>query len=176
MIDKCESHKEIELGSFSPQLWVGRPGWVWDKIPVLLETGTLGPSLLRTQMLTAEKMHLPTVLHRWSKLPVQTELLRKRGGTHWQAPWKIKFLYKLCVCACVLSCVAIPWTMVLQVPLSIGFPRQEYWSGLSFPFPGSLPDPGIEPVSPAWQADSLPVGYLENPCICLELIKTASSF
>ena len=38
----------------------------------------------------------------------------------------------------------------------MGFPRQEYWSGLSFPSPGDLPDPGIEPGSPALQADSLP--------------------
>ena len=43
-----------------------------------------------------------------------------------------------------------------QVPLSKEFSRQEYWSGLSFPSPGDLPDPGIEPRSPALQADSLP--------------------
>ena len=41
-------------------------------------------------------------------------------------------------------------------PLSLGFPRQEYWSGLPFPSPGDLPDPGIEPGSLALQADSLP--------------------
>ena len=49
-----------------------------------------------------------------------------------------------------------PWTAASQVPLSMGFSRQEYWSGLSFPSPGDLPDPGIEPESPALQADSLP--------------------
>ena len=45
-----------------------------------------------------------------------------------------------------------PWTIDHQAPLSMGFPRQEYWSGLPFPVPGDLPDPGIEPmplVSPA---------------------------
>ena len=42
-----------------------------------------------------------------------------------------------------------------QAPLSMGFSRQEYWSGLPFPFPGDLPDPGIEPGSPALQADAL---------------------
>ena len=42
-----------------------------------------------------------------------------------------------------------PWTVAGQAPLSIGFPRQEYWSGLPFPSPGDLPDPGIEPMSPA---------------------------
>ena len=42
-----------------------------------------------------------------------------------------------------------PWTVAHQAPLSSGFPRQEYWSGLPFPFPGDLPDLGIEPVFPA---------------------------
>ena len=42
-----------------------------------------------------------------------------------------------------------PWTVTHQVPLSMGLPRQEYWSGLPFPPPGDLPDPGIKPVSPA---------------------------
>ena len=41
-----------------------------------------------------------------------------------------------------------PWTVALQVPLSKGFPRQEYWSGLPLPSSGDLPDPGIEPESP----------------------------
>ena len=42
---------------------------------------------------------------------------------------------------------AAPWTIIHQAPLSMGFPRPEYWSGLPFPSPGDLPDPGIEPVS-----------------------------
>ena len=44
---------------------------------------------------------------------------------------------------------ATPWTVALQAPLSVGFLRQEYWSGLPFPSPEDLPYPGIEPVSPA---------------------------
>ena len=51
--------------------------------------------------------------------------------------------------------VATPWTVAHQAPLSTGFSRQEYWSGLPFPSPGDLPDSGIEPRSPALQADSL---------------------
>ena len=43
---------------------------------------------------------------------------------------------------------ATPWTIVCQAPLSVEFSRQEYWSGLLFPTPGDLPDPGIEPMSP----------------------------
>ena len=41
------------------------------------------------------------------------------------------------------------WTIAHQTPLSMGFPRQEYWSGFPFPSPGNLPDPGMEPTSPA---------------------------
>ena len=51
-----------------------------------------------------------------------------------------------------LSCVRLfvtLWTVAHQVPLSMGFSRQEYWSGLPFPSPGGLPDPGSEPRSPA---------------------------
>ena len=50
---------------------------------------------------------------------------------------------------------ATPWTVAYQAPPSIGFSRQEYWSGLPFPSPGDLPDPGIKPRSPTFQADAL---------------------
>ena len=49
-----------------------------------------------------------------------------------------------------------PWTVAYQAPPSMGFFRQEHWSGLSFPSPGDLPNPGIEPRSPTLQVDSLP--------------------
>ena len=50
-----------------------------------------------------------------------------------------------------------------QAPLFMGFSRQEYWSGLPFPSPGDLPDPGMEPGSPALQADSLPAEFRGKP-------------
>jgi len=50
----------------------------------------------------------------------------------------------------------IPWTVALHAPLSMGFPRQEYWNELPFPSPGDLPNSGIEPGSSSLQADSLP--------------------
>ena len=56
-----------------------------------------------------------------------------------------------------------PWTVAHQAPLSKGFPRQEYWSELPFPSPGDLPNPGIEPRSPALQADSLPTELPGKP-------------
>ena len=56
------------------------------------------------------------------------------------------------------SCLSLetPWTVVCQAPLSLGFSRQEYWSGLPCPSPGDLPDPEIKPGSPELKADSLP--------------------
>ena len=65
---------------------------------------------------------------------------------------------------------AIPWTVTYQVPPSMEFSRQEYWSELPFPSPGDLPNPGIEPGSPTLQADILPSEppgkpYLYTMCI-----------
>ena len=51
---------------------------------------------------------------------------------------------------------ATPWSVAYQAPLTMGFSRQEYWSGLPFPSPGDLPNPGIEPGSPTLQVDGLP--------------------
>ena len=51
---------------------------------------------------------------------------------------------------------ATPWTVAYQAPPSMGFSRQECWSGLPLPSPGDPPDPGIEPGSPTLQADALP--------------------
>ena len=59
-----------------------------------------------------------------------------------------------------------PWTVARQAPLSMGFPRQEYWSGLLCPLPGDLPNPGIKPVSlasPALYTGSLPTEPPEKP-------------
>ena len=54
--------------------------------------------------------------------------------------------------------LATPWSIACQAPLSMGFLRREYWSGLPFPSPGDLPDLGIEPGSPALQADTCTAG------------------
>ena len=68
----------------------------------------------------------------------------------------------LYICACILSgfnsvqLFVILWTVACQAPRFMGFSRQEYCSRLPFPSPGYLPNPGIEPKSPALQSDSLP--------------------
>ena len=69
----------------------------------------------------------------------------------WLTPWN-RWCWSL---SCVLLS-AIPWTVAHQDPVSMGFSKQEYWSESPFPFPTDLPDPGIDPESPALQADSLP--------------------
>ena len=75
----------------------------------------------------------------------------------------------------LFSCSVMPdsfttlWTVARQASLSTGFPRQDYWSGLPFPFPGDLPNSEIEPKSPAWKADSLLLshqGSKEFACQC----------
>ena len=57
-----------------------------------------------------------------------------------------------------------PWTVAYQAPLSMGFSRQEYWSGMPFPSPGDLPDPGIEPRSPSLEADALTSELCSSAC------------
>ena len=72
-----------------------------------------------------------------------------------------------------LDSFATLWTVARQVPLSLGFSKQEYWSGVPFRPPGDLPNPGIEPTSLCllhWQADSLPLHHLRefiNSCLNL---------
>ena len=79
----------------------------------------------------------------------------------------------VCMCVCVYLCVCVcvcysvchvqlfvtSWTVAHQIPLSIEFSRQKYWSGLPFPSPGDLPNQRIKPTSPALQADS----FLSEP-------------
>ena len=72
----------------------------------------------------------------------------------------------------VKSCLtlAIPCTVAHQAPLSMGFPRQEYWNGLPFPSPDDLPNLGIEPGSPTWQADALSSEPPGRTLICHTMI------
>ena len=88
---------------------------------------------------------------------------------HWLMS-KIKSLTY--ICACTLSRFShvqlfeTPWTIARQAPLTMGFSRQEYWSGLPSPPPGDLPHVGIKPTSPAspaLQADSLPLSHQRSP-------------
>ena len=82
-----------------------------------------------------------------------------------------------CMCVCVCACAelfshvrlsATPWSITRQAPLSVEFSKQEYWSGLPFPIPGDLPDPGIERLLLHLlnlQEESLPLSHRGNSCI-----------
>ena len=88
-------------------------------------------------------------------------MLRDRGTA---CAWAALSRVRLC---------ATPGTVTRQVPLSMGFPRQEHWSGLPLPSPGDLPDPGIEPVSPDWQEEPLLLIHLGSPQTMTLLFKDA---
>ena len=78
------------------------------------------------------------------------------SGVPLPSPFMAEYYSYLCVLVVQLCpTLSTLWTVAHQAPLSMGFVWQEYWSGLPFPPPGSLPDPGIEPGSPAFQADTL---------------------
>ena len=76
-------------------------------------------------------------------------LQSEKGKVLLEAMVKVKLLSRV-------RLFATPWTVAHQSPQSMEFFRQEYWSGLPFPSPEDLPNPGIEPGSPALQADALP--------------------
>ena len=100
---------------------------------------------------TLENSHTPTI---WpmSSTAASYSLKEKK-----QCPYIAIHDIQLCVCAQSLSRVQLfgtPWAAARQAPLSMGFSRQEYWSGLPCPPPGDLPNPGIEPRSPALQVEA----------------------
>ena len=101
----------------------------------------------------------------WVQSLGREDLLEEGMATYsstltWRIPWTEEpgRLWSMKVKAKSLSCVqlfATPWTVAYQAPPSVGFSRHEYWSGVPFPSPEDLPDLGIEPTSPALQADAL---------------------
>ena len=96
-----------------------------------------------------------------------TPLLMAGGFFTTSTSWEAQTL--VCMHTCLLSCYShvwlfvTQWSIALQAPLSMRFSRQEYWSGLPCPSPGDLPHPGIEPISPALQVDSLLLSHRGSP-------------
>ena len=110
----------------------------------LISSGGTGVAQSRTQL-----KRLSSSSSRWYDAPVH--------GPHFTL-----LLFKECVCAQSLSRVrlcATLWTVARQTPLTMGFSRQEYWSGLLFPTPGDLPDQGSNPRLLQWQAYSSPLSH-----------------
>ena len=120
--------------------------------------------------------HLSLKYLQWSSLHSLKDLGKDKTkwGLKLSSP-KTKFLWCVCVCVCVLLShvrfFVTPWSIAHQAPLSMGFSREKYWNGLPFPSPGDLPDPGIEPRSPALKADSFPSEPPGNPILCWVLPK-----
>ena len=107
---------------------------------------------------------LPGESHGWRSLVGYSPRGRKVGHD-WAT--SLSFPYTICVCMYVQLCLTLWDPMDCSLPdSSVGSPRQEYWSGLSFPSPGDLSNPGIKPSLLHllhWQADSLPVCHLGSP-------------
>ena len=78
---------------------------------------------------------MPQATHGLAENQAGRQLLSTSAGMHC---WHVQLFFD-------------PWIIACQSPLSMGFPRQDYWSGSPFPSPGDLPNPGIEPESPAWE-------------------------
>ena len=100
-------------------------------------------------------------MSQWKNHELQLSESIPREGWTQEDIWTVCFLENLVDKSCLT--LAIPWTVAHQAPLSMGFSRQEHWSGLPFPSPGDLPNPGVEPGSPALQADSLPTEIWGEP-------------
>ena len=134
----------------------------------LLETHLERPTMPLPRDIKATVNRPPDNLGLISKAPLEHGnfmVIRKRH-TFCLLETYHNILLLLCPCSSCVRLFVTPGAVACQVPLSTGFPRQEYWSGLPFPSLGNLPDPGIEPVSLASLAlhkDSLPLGHL---CFC----------
>ena len=141
----------------------------WHPTPVLLSGKSHGRRSLvgcspwdRKESDMTERLHFHVSLScigEGNGNPLQCSCLEnpRDGGACWAAESQTR-LKRLgggssqLLCVCVLSHVqlfATPWTEPRQTPLFMGFPRQEYWSGLPFPSTGDLPEPGIEPKFPS---------------------------
>ena len=121
----------------------------WEK--TIREGTSFNTQCLRfTDSPSSRKLSLTPLQLHW--VPLQSNL-----GTEYSVSSSV------CESRSVVSDSATPCTVARQAPLSMGLSRQEYWSGLPFPPPGDLPNPGIKLNSPILQADSLPLSHLRSP-------------
>ena len=122
----------------------------------------LAQDKLPMQMFTHAHTHVQIQIYKTSKeMEIKTE-----EGFNWSfinliVKSKRKVKVKL---LSYVQLFATPWTVAHQASPSMGFSRQEYWSGLPFALPGDLPHPGIEPRSPALPVDALPSEPPGKPC------------
>ena len=147
---QCRWHKKL---GFNP--WVGKIPWrrAWQPTPVFLSGESHGQrSLAGYGSQGCKESDTTEVINTHTHSHTHT-LSLSLTHTHTHTPSGWNYLSKeMIMIVKLLSRVqlfATPWTVANPAPPSMGFSRQEYWSGLPFPSPGDLPDPGIEPESPA---------------------------
>ena len=138
-----------QLGNCSVPLYIHSSGWI-----------TPGASSWESQdhfflCFSCSLIYL-SLCHRVAFLQICQNLLHPKALLAWFLSLKPFLDSVICTLSrSVVSNAVTSWTVAHQAPLFMGFSRQEYWSGLPFPSPGDLPDPGIEPGSPSLQTDSL---------------------
>ena len=135
------------LGSLAETCWSCLPD-IAQSLPAT--SSSLQPHCPNSCFISDSHATLSNSYSSWTAPRIQ------RLGSHCSIDLSLSAPVMLCVSPSVVSDFATPCTVAHQASLSMGFSRQEYWSGLPFPSPGDLPDPGIKPRSPALEADSLP--------------------
>ena len=129
---------------------------------------SLGPLQLTSSSSSVHPAFSPVWIH-WASLPLGLPEHLDFWDEHPESWTHVEYHPQPQSCSenykwsCSVSDSVTPWTIAYQAPPSLGFSGQEYWSGLPFPSPGDLPDPGIEPGSPALWADALPSEPLGKP-------------
>ena len=131
-----KKQERSRITSISALLTMPKPLTMWI---------TANWKILKEMRIPDHVTHLMRNLHAGQEATVRTG----HGETDWFQIGKVKSLSRVLL-------FATPWTVAYQASLSMGFSKQECWSGLPFPSPGDLPHPGIEPGCPALQADALP--------------------
>ena len=141
-------------------------------LPTMRETRVL--SLDREDLLEKEMATHSSILAwktPWMEEHSRLQSMASQRVSHWVTSlsfsWNTNLHFLLLFSLSVVRLFATPWTIDYQAPPSMGFSRQEYWSGLPFPSPKDLPNPRIEPGSPALQADALSSEPPEKPLFIL---------
>jgi len=132
---------------------------------------TVGKTVKQTRSLPSNSLNLDHII--WKKfIYIYIYIYKQRERENFSVILGIL----ACWCSVAQSCPIFCDPMDCQAPLSRGFPKQEYWCELPFPSPGDLPDPGIEPSSPALQAVSLPLSHWGSSICGTKVIKTGFWF
>ena len=114
-------------------------------------------------------------LHRQSQ-PIAISGASRTSSSPWSCPFALYGCGHIVSCWVVSDFFVAPWAVACQAPLSVGFPRQEYWSGLPFPPPGHLPSPGIELMSSALAGGFFTLEPPGKPCGHVTTTQMSSPF